>query len=90
MADMTAPTGQAPTMAPPVHTNDQILPRIRRVQTGISSLVQRVLREKSSRCLFSVVSLLQTFEKLYTTRNIWQMWSTIDGSWAVNPPGSPT
>nr|GEW00239.1 uncharacterized mitochondrial protein AtMg00810-like [Tanacetum cinerariifolium] len=34
MADMTAPTGQAPTMAPPVRTNDQILPRIRWVQTG--------------------------------------------------------
>nr|GEY95277.1 retrovirus-related Pol polyprotein from transposon TNT 1-94 [Tanacetum cinerariifolium] len=32
MADMTAPTGQAPTMAPPVRTNDQILPRIRWVQ----------------------------------------------------------
>nr|GFB07484.1 hypothetical protein [Tanacetum cinerariifolium] len=34
MADMTAPTGQAPTMAPPVRTNDQILPRVRWVQTG--------------------------------------------------------
>nr|GFA83875.1 hypothetical protein [Tanacetum cinerariifolium] len=34
MADMTATTGQAPTMAPPVRTNDQILPRIRWVQTG--------------------------------------------------------
>nr|GFA05948.1 hypothetical protein [Tanacetum cinerariifolium] len=34
MADMTAPTGQAPTMALPVRTNDQILPRIRWVQTG--------------------------------------------------------
>nr|GEU88278.1 retrovirus-related Pol polyprotein from transposon TNT 1-94 [Tanacetum cinerariifolium] len=34
MADMTAPTDQAPTMAPPVHTNDQILPRIKWVQTG--------------------------------------------------------
>nr|GEY00859.1 hypothetical protein [Tanacetum cinerariifolium] len=33
MADMTAPTGQAPTMAPSVRTNDQILPRIRWVQT---------------------------------------------------------
>nr|GEZ60732.1 integrase, catalytic region, zinc finger, CCHC-type, peptidase aspartic, catalytic [Tanacetum cinerariifolium] len=33
MADMTAPTGQAPTMAPLVRTNDQILPRIRWVQT---------------------------------------------------------
>nr|GEY74166.1 retrovirus-related Pol polyprotein from transposon TNT 1-94 [Tanacetum cinerariifolium] len=34
MVDMTAPTGQAPTMALPVCTNDQILPRIRWVQTG--------------------------------------------------------
>nr|GFA80561.1 hypothetical protein [Tanacetum cinerariifolium]GFB05199.1 hypothetical protein [Tanacetum cinerariifolium] len=34
MADMTAPSGQAPTMAPSVRTNDQILPRIRWVQTG--------------------------------------------------------
>nr|GEX70550.1 hypothetical protein [Tanacetum cinerariifolium] len=34
MADMTAPTGQAPTMAPSVCTNDQVLPRIRWVQTG--------------------------------------------------------
>nr|GEV58219.1 putative glutaredoxin family protein [Tanacetum cinerariifolium] len=34
MADMTAPTGQAPTMAPLVRTNDQILPCIRWVQTG--------------------------------------------------------
>nr|GFA14395.1 hypothetical protein [Tanacetum cinerariifolium] len=33
MADMTAPTGQAPTMATPVRTNDQILPRITWVQT---------------------------------------------------------
>nr|GEY11873.1 hypothetical protein [Tanacetum cinerariifolium] len=32
--DMTAPTGQAPTMALPVRTNDQILSRIRWVQTG--------------------------------------------------------
>nr|GEX77228.1 hypothetical protein [Tanacetum cinerariifolium] len=34
MAVMTAPTGQAPTMAPPIRTNDQIMPRIRWVQTG--------------------------------------------------------
>nr|GEW44992.1 hypothetical protein [Tanacetum cinerariifolium] len=34
MIDVTAPTGQAPTMAPPVHSNDQSLPRIRWVQTG--------------------------------------------------------
>nr|GEX73164.1 retrovirus-related Pol polyprotein from transposon TNT 1-94 [Tanacetum cinerariifolium] len=34
MDDMTAPTGQPPTMAPPIRTNNQILPRIRWVQTG--------------------------------------------------------
>nr|GEW63665.1 hypothetical protein [Tanacetum cinerariifolium] len=34
MADVTTPTGQAQTMAPPIRTNDQILPRIRWVQTG--------------------------------------------------------
>nr|GEU91624.1 hypothetical protein [Tanacetum cinerariifolium] len=34
MADMTAPIGQAPTMAPPIRTNDQILLRIRWVQIG--------------------------------------------------------
>nr|GEW72259.1 histone deacetylase 14 [Tanacetum cinerariifolium] len=33
MADVTAPTGQAPTMNPSARTNDQILPRIRWVQT---------------------------------------------------------
>nr|GEY11419.1 hypothetical protein [Tanacetum cinerariifolium] len=37
MADMTAPTGQAPTMAPPVRTNDEILPRIRWVPIGKSN-----------------------------------------------------
>nr|GEW86068.1 histone deacetylase 14 [Tanacetum cinerariifolium] len=34
MTDVTAPTGQAPTMAPKVHSNDQSLLRIRWVQTG--------------------------------------------------------
>nr|GEX19014.1 retrovirus-related Pol polyprotein from transposon TNT 1-94 [Tanacetum cinerariifolium] len=34
MTDVTAPTGQAPTMVPPVRSNDQILPRVRWVQTG--------------------------------------------------------
>nr|GFA79572.1 histone deacetylase 14 [Tanacetum cinerariifolium] len=33
MTDLTAPNCQTPTMAPPVHTNDQSLPRIRWVQT---------------------------------------------------------
>nr|GFC12633.1 hypothetical protein [Tanacetum cinerariifolium] len=29
MADVNAPSGQAPAMAPPVRTDEQILPRIR-------------------------------------------------------------
>nr|GEZ29187.1 integrase, catalytic region, zinc finger, CCHC-type, peptidase aspartic, catalytic [Tanacetum cinerariifolium] len=34
MTDVTDPTGQASTMAPPVRSNDQCLPRIKWVQTG--------------------------------------------------------
>nr|GEW55755.1 hypothetical protein [Tanacetum cinerariifolium] len=34
MADVNAPSGQAPAMAPPVCTDDQILPRIRWVPIG--------------------------------------------------------
>nr|GFB60565.1 hypothetical protein [Tanacetum cinerariifolium] len=34
MTDVMAPTGQAPTMAPPVRSNDQCLPHIKWVQTG--------------------------------------------------------
>nr|GEY04983.1 retrovirus-related Pol polyprotein from transposon TNT 1-94 [Tanacetum cinerariifolium] len=34
MTNVTAPTGQASTMAPPVRSNDQCLPRIRWVQIG--------------------------------------------------------
>nr|GEU71004.1 ribonuclease H-like domain-containing protein [Tanacetum cinerariifolium] len=37
MADINASAGQAPTMAPPVHTDDQILPRIRWVPIGKSN-----------------------------------------------------
>nr|GFB05565.1 hypothetical protein [Tanacetum cinerariifolium] len=34
MTVVTAPTSQAPTMAPPVRSNNQCRPRIRWVQTG--------------------------------------------------------
>nr|GEY30318.1 hypothetical protein [Tanacetum cinerariifolium] len=42
MTDVTAPTGQAPSMASPVHSNDQSLPHIRWVQTGFCSLWHRM------------------------------------------------
>nr|GEY64129.1 hypothetical protein [Tanacetum cinerariifolium] len=37
MADVNAPSGQAPAMAPPIRTDDQILPRIRWVPNGKSN-----------------------------------------------------
>nr|GEW19910.1 retrovirus-related Pol polyprotein from transposon TNT 1-94 [Tanacetum cinerariifolium] len=37
MADVNAPSGQAPTMAPPIRTEDQILPHIRWVPIGKSN-----------------------------------------------------
>nr|GFB92559.1 hypothetical protein [Tanacetum cinerariifolium] len=37
MADVNAPSGQAHVMAPPVRTDDQILPRIRWVPIGKSN-----------------------------------------------------
>nr|GFC40230.1 hypothetical protein [Tanacetum cinerariifolium] len=37
MADVNAPSGQAPEMAPPVRTDDQILPHIRWVPNGKSN-----------------------------------------------------
>nr|GEW46494.1 copia protein [Tanacetum cinerariifolium] len=37
MADVNAPSGQAPAMTPPVHTDDQILPRIRNVSNVVTN-----------------------------------------------------
>nr|GEV94497.1 hypothetical protein [Tanacetum cinerariifolium] len=37
MANVNAPSGQAPEMAPPVHTDDQILPRIRNVSNVVTN-----------------------------------------------------
>nr|GEV83305.1 hypothetical protein [Tanacetum cinerariifolium] len=37
MADMTAPSGQAPAVAPPVRSNEEIVPRIRWVPIGKSN-----------------------------------------------------
>nr|GEY78819.1 hypothetical protein [Tanacetum cinerariifolium] len=89
MADMTAPSGQAPDVAPPVRSDEEIMPRIRWVPIrksncsldlnkpifGYLKFSARVLREKSSGCLYPVVSLLQTSEG----RNIKQMWPSIEG-----------
>nr|GEX40216.1 hypothetical protein [Tanacetum cinerariifolium] len=47
MTDVTAPTSQAPTMAPPICSNNQILPRIRWVQTGYLKFSAKDLREAS-------------------------------------------
>nr|GFA16408.1 hypothetical protein [Tanacetum cinerariifolium] len=48
-----------------------------------SNSVPKELREKSSRCLFLVDLLRQTFEQLPTNRNTRRMWPNIEGSWPV-------
>nr|GEV75060.1 copia protein [Tanacetum cinerariifolium] len=78
MTDVTSPTGQAPTMAPKVRYNDQSLLRIRWVQTGYLKFSAKGTKREVFGMLVPVVSLLQTFKKLHTTRNIFQMWSSID------------
>nr|GEZ06980.1 hypothetical protein [Tanacetum cinerariifolium] len=39
MANVNAPSGQAPEMAPPIRTDDQILPRIRALVRNVSNVV---------------------------------------------------
>nr|GEW98483.1 hypothetical protein [Tanacetum cinerariifolium] len=43
MADMTAPSGQAPTMAPPVRTDEEIMPR-NRAFTASSTILSRYIQ----------------------------------------------
>nr|GEV29958.1 putative ribonuclease H-like domain-containing protein [Tanacetum cinerariifolium] len=53
MTDMTAPTGQAPTMAPPVYSNDQSLPRFRWVQNGYLKFSAKGTKKRSLRDAYS-------------------------------------
>nr|GEW99731.1 hypothetical protein [Tanacetum cinerariifolium] len=48
MADINAPSGQAPAMAPPVRTDDQILPRIKWVPIGKSNCYLDLQKSQSN------------------------------------------
>nr|GEX95977.1 hypothetical protein [Tanacetum cinerariifolium] len=49
----------------------------------ISSSMLRELREKSLGCLFLVALSPQTYKRLHSTKNIWQIWPSINDIWPV-------
>nr|GEY00917.1 uncharacterized mitochondrial protein AtMg00810-like [Tanacetum cinerariifolium] len=85
MVDMTAPTGQAPTMAPPVRTDDQILPRIRWVPIGKSNCYLDMEKSQGNPIYKIAVDLLKNtnFFRAFTASSaipsiyIQQFWDTI-------------
>nr|GEX79900.1 hypothetical protein [Tanacetum cinerariifolium] len=81
MTDVTTPTGQTPTMAPPVRSNNQSLPRIRWVQTGYLKFSAKGTKREVFGMPIPGSLIIADLRELHTTRNIWQMWSSIDGSW---------
>nr|GEW68187.1 retrovirus-related Pol polyprotein from transposon TNT 1-94 [Tanacetum cinerariifolium] len=87
MADVNvnAPAGQAPTMAPPVHTDDQILPRIRWVPIGKSNCFLDLDKSQSNPIYKIAVDILKhtNFFRALTTSStipsiyIQQFWDTV-------------
>nr|GEY47704.1 hypothetical protein [Tanacetum cinerariifolium] len=85
MADVNAPSGQAPTVVPPVRTDDQILPHIRWVPIGKSNCYLDLDKSQSSPIYKIVVDLLKhtNFFRAFTTSStipsiyIQQLWDTI-------------
>nr|GEY45941.1 histone deacetylase 14 [Tanacetum cinerariifolium] len=59
MADVNAPSSQAPAMVPPVRTDDQILPRIRWVPIGKSNCYLDLEKSQSNPIYKIVVDLLK-------------------------------
>ncbi|GKC73345.1 retrovirus-related pol polyprotein from transposon TNT 1-94, partial [Tanacetum coccineum] len=87
MADVNvnAPAEQAPAMAPPTHTDDQILPRIRWVPIGKSNCYLDVERSQSNPIYKIAVDILKhaNFFRAFTTSStipsiyIQQFWDTV-------------
>nr|GEX25818.1 hypothetical protein [Tanacetum cinerariifolium] len=85
MADVNAPTGQAPAMAPPVRTDDQILPRIRWVPNGKSNYYLDLEKSQGNPIYKIAVDLLKNtnFFRAFTASStipsiyIQQFWDTI-------------
>nr|GEX03127.1 monodehydroascorbate reductase [Tanacetum cinerariifolium] len=85
MADVNAPSGQAPAMAPPVCTDDQILPRIRWVPNGKSNCNLDLEKSQGNPIYKIAVDLLKNtnfsraFKASSTIPSIYiqQFWHTI-------------
>nr|GFA41635.1 hypothetical protein [Tanacetum cinerariifolium] len=85
MADMNAPSGQTPVMAPPLRVDDQILPRIRWVPIGKSNCYLDLEKSQSSPIYKIAVDLLKNtnFFRAFTTSStipsiyIQWFWDTI-------------
>nr|GEZ76260.1 copia protein [Tanacetum cinerariifolium] len=85
MADITAPAGQAPTMAPPIRTDDQILLRIRWVPIGkINSYLDMEKSQgnpiyKIAMDLLKNTNFFRAFTASFTIPSIYiqQFWDTI-------------
>nr|GEW14465.1 hypothetical protein [Tanacetum cinerariifolium] len=83
--NINAPVGQAPAMAPPVRTNDQILPRIRWVPIGKSNCYLDLDKWQSNPIYKIVVDLLKhtNFFRAFTASStipsiyIQQFWDTV-------------
>nr|GEU70988.1 histone deacetylase 14 [Tanacetum cinerariifolium] len=69
MADLNAPSGQAPAMAPPLHADDQILPHIRWVPIGERNCYLDLEKSQSNPIYKIVVDLLKNtnFFTAFTT-----------------------
>nr|GEW78754.1 uncharacterized mitochondrial protein AtMg00810-like [Tanacetum cinerariifolium] len=85
MADVNAPSGQAPAMAPQVRTNDQILPRIRWVPIGKSNYNLDLEKSQGNPIYKITVDLLKNtnFFRAFTAPStipsiyIQQLWDTV-------------
>nr|GEV37575.1 monodehydroascorbate reductase [Tanacetum cinerariifolium] len=83
--NVNAPVGQAPTMAPPVRTNDQILPHIRWMPIGKSNCYLDIDKSQSNPIYKIAVDLLKhtNFFRAFTTSStipsiyIQQFWDTV-------------
>nr|GEZ22260.1 ribonuclease H-like domain-containing protein [Tanacetum cinerariifolium] len=85
MADINAPSSQAPAMTPPVRTDDQILPRIRWVPIGKSNYYLDMQKSQSNPIYKIAVDLLKhtNFFRAFTASSIipsiyiQQFWDTV-------------
>nr|GFB35080.1 monodehydroascorbate reductase [Tanacetum cinerariifolium] len=83
--NVNAPAGQAPTMAPPIHIDDQILPHIRWVSIGKSNCYLDVEKSQSNPIYKIAVDILKqtNFFRAFTASStipsiyIQQFWDTV-------------